>query len=637
MASRHLAVRAARLRAIPPVKKPEDAPDGLERIKVLTQAARTTWFTYLGVLAFTGVTLLGVEDVDFFALDRSTDLPLIGISVPVTFFFGAGALITTIVFVYLHVFLEQLWYALGKAEARIKDEPLAAHVHPWLVSEMALNVRRWLRRKDEAERDAPCVETSPLGNLGVGASALLLYAAGPGVLGWLWYRSMPAHDAGMTAGIGVLLAIVLWSTWASLNALADKLRLPEMFTPSSRAPNRRRWYRGVVMVVAAVALVGVSVMRTEWDFEGYEKDRYPWNMSRFERVRNWFRPVPADLREARLTALPEDWLSREDAKKAFYKDWCDRPDTEECSDVIPQDGAFQTEWLVRRKTYLDVQPKPNFQSRDLTFARLRSAFLPGLDLRDANLNRADLSSALLEGVILSETAMQGADLSGAELQGADLSGAELQGAVLSGAKMQGADLSGADMQGADLSRAEMQGADLAFADMQGADLGGAELQKANFKATRLQGTAFSREHIPGVYLYFGQYQWLGKEAAGVAVHVSKDATGTSMISSIDPEITKLRFVDLSEAAFDGYTDLRNSFGDRTVILPLGVLRPCQWGKPDEDLSEFEFMGRWRGWVDAKASGDIWQFVAPDGYEAVPPIPPPDGCEWKTEPIGLIGP
>ncbi len=50
----------------------------LERVDTITRNARAIWFGLLGALIFAGVTLLGVEDIDFFGVDRSTKLPLIG-------------------------------------------------------------------------------------------------------------------------------------------------------------------------------------------------------------------------------------------------------------------------------------------------------------------------------------------------------------------------------------------------------------------------------------------------------------------------------------------------------------------------------------------------------------------------------
>ena len=80
-------------RRIPPfIRPPKREPDGhdIKRIDEIIKNARATWFLLLGALVFAGITLLGVKDVDFFAAQSETKLPLVGVSVPVEYFFWAG-------------------------------------------------------------------------------------------------------------------------------------------------------------------------------------------------------------------------------------------------------------------------------------------------------------------------------------------------------------------------------------------------------------------------------------------------------------------------------------------------------------------------------------------------------------------
>ena len=61
--------------------------DPVERVEALTRTAQGTWLGLLSYLAFVGVTLMGVQDADFFIPERQTALPLIGVSVPTNLFF----------------------------------------------------------------------------------------------------------------------------------------------------------------------------------------------------------------------------------------------------------------------------------------------------------------------------------------------------------------------------------------------------------------------------------------------------------------------------------------------------------------------------------------------------------------------
>ena len=45
---------------------PDPSATQIARINELSKTARATWLSLLGYLAFVGVTLLGVEDADFF-------------------------------------------------------------------------------------------------------------------------------------------------------------------------------------------------------------------------------------------------------------------------------------------------------------------------------------------------------------------------------------------------------------------------------------------------------------------------------------------------------------------------------------------------------------------------------------------
>jgi hypothetical protein len=173
----------------------------------------------------------------------------------------------------------------------------------------------------------------------------------------------------------------------------------------------------------------------------------------------------------------------------------------------------------------------------------------------------------------------------------------MEGANLSEAQMEGADLSRTQMEGADLSWAQMEGAALSWAQMEGADLTGARMEGADWRLARLMGSEGAEMRING--------DLSGVDAAGAA----------------------LRFVDLTEATSSPSSDFRNAFGDATVQLPIpDADRPCHW--PNRALSDAEFFGRWRAWVELKFHQEDWRQIAPGEYHHVTPIPPDDpDCRW----------
>lgn len=95
-----------------------DLPDDIARINALTTNARNTWFALLGVLVFVGITLMGVEHIDFYGVNRATQLPLVNVEVPTKFFFLAAPVLTAAIYGYFHLYLIRLWDALSEADAQ---------------------------------------------------------------------------------------------------------------------------------------------------------------------------------------------------------------------------------------------------------------------------------------------------------------------------------------------------------------------------------------------------------------------------------------------------------------------------------------------------------------------------------------
>ena len=85
----------------------------IERINQVSAMARTSWITLLAYLAFICVTLLGVEDADFFLPSRQTRLPLIDVSIPTTSCFVFAPILAAALYVYLHIILLKLWDAFA--------------------------------------------------------------------------------------------------------------------------------------------------------------------------------------------------------------------------------------------------------------------------------------------------------------------------------------------------------------------------------------------------------------------------------------------------------------------------------------------------------------------------------------------
>ena len=197
--------------------------------------------------------------------------------------------------------------------------------------------------------------------------------------------------------------------------------------------------------------------------------------------------------------------------------------------------------------------------------------------------------------------------------------------VLSFAHMEGAELWDAQMTRANLIGTILSRADLRSAQMESAILIDAQMERVILRRAQMKGTILNRAQMKRAIL---SYSLLTGTDESVNLLYSTN------LSAVTNHGGALRFVDLREIIVDARTDFRNAFLDGSVHLPVGFAEqmghPCQW--VTESLSDEEFYGRWRGWLEMDRAGTPWVFLAPPEYRDIPAIPPPGGCVWQTGPM-----
>ncbi|ABD53999.1 pentapeptide repeat-containing protein [Jannaschia sp. CCS1] len=510
-----------------------DAAKQVARINDLISLARKSWFGLLSYLGFVGVTLLGVEDADFFIADRQTDLPLVGVSIPTVLFFYIAPTIGAALYAYFHLHLLKLYEALGRADRT--HVPLADRTAPWMVADFAL---AW-RPGEMSKR--------PMRWLAFATTLLLAYIAGPLVLFAFWFRSMPYHEELLTVIFcGIPLMVVLYAgrrSWSYMIA---------QFRPDQRRRPSVQFCLALLGGVARVLVVALGWLATEGSFEHYVR-QFDWFDDTGEMTHlgsnpahaqwwgdpRWdFMLYPANLAGVNFVDAPEDWREHDAARAEFRDAWCGTEGIPEqacgSADPFAQLSDEAAEFLQAARlgwcadiiggAVADLQPlcDTRFLEFESTFAAdwttewaillnsLTARNLSGFDLRGA-----DLTDAQLQGANLSTARLQGASLRAAELQGANLSQAKMQGVVLFGALMQRAVLGQVEIQQADLSFAQMQGAFFSIAQMQGADLFGAQVQDAVFSRAQMQGTVLFGAQMQGADLFEVQLQ--GADLRSVAM------------------------------------------------------------------------------------------------------------------------
>ncbi|WP_299409534.1 pentapeptide repeat-containing protein [uncultured Roseobacter sp.] len=596
--------------------------DHLNRINALTSNARNTWFALLGALVFVGITLMGVEHIDFYGVNRATKLPLVNVEVPTRYFFLAAPILIAAIYGYFHLYLIRLWDALGAAPSRLNGIRLGDAISPWLVTDAALHYRRRLR-DDNSTTPRTLEDSAMILNI------LLAWGFGVTILGMLWMQSVPARDFGMTAIAAVAFLVSSIISVSSFVMMRRRMR----FEPITATPvNWAKVPQVLGIGFGASAILWMSYLQTKGPID-------------------WLARL--DMSGQEIIERPENWLPYDIARKEFRLIWCRREFAgAQCNDLGSRETDFNEELKTRRKSLLADMNRPSWtktgrKKPDLRQVILINSFLADADLTDAVMHGANLKGAQLEQADLSQARMHGAHFNKALLQQADLRNAELQDANFSGAKMLGVNLSGAHLTGADLTSAQMgrvvlsganlensklrwaqmTDADLSDANLTGANFSGAQMERANLSGAQIKQTNLSEAQMAGSNLDFSQL---------TGIHSSNILSGTDLSKSTNNG-GMLRSVDLSRTRIDENTDFRNAFLDGSVLISdsfrTQMGNPCQWVV--SVLSDSAFYSHWRGWIEINPSKgllDLWDFIAPKEFTKITATAPPEGCTWKAGPM-----
>lgn len=582
--------RRQRLEAKPAPPPPDDPKDAVARINELSATARTLWFGLLSYFAFVGVTLLGVHDADFFVPDRRTQLPLLNISIPTETFFYFAPVLGAAFYTYLHHHLMKLWQALGEAPAMIRGRPLSDFLMPWIVIDLALDLR-----PDQSLRP------QPLPVLANCVTVVLVFLAIPFVLACFWWRSMPVHSWVMTlvfCGMSLVLSLyVMVDSGRSLLWLRDS---GSASWPARQA--RPRWLLpGWILFIALLTAMGFTrTVQPLGEIAGLDTRRQAiWNRAPFILS-------SAEFPNFIFVRKPDGWRDFQFARETFREAWCERegipsdscgpatgldmaapaqggPQPPACALPGPAEDCrhrlaetrrrFSSDWWAQRSAdFAQVSMIDQWDElrEVLEGAVLWEAQLEGADLNRADVGRTDFSEAQMEGARLVgaqlegayfwDTEMPGADLRWAQMEGADLRGAQMEGVLLIGAEMQATILRNAQLAWSDLREAQLQRADLSNAGMEGVNLSRANLEEANLRGADLRSSGLN------------------------------EVSGARM---------SLRAADLTDTAGLTQDMVNRAWGDCATILPAGLRRPDHWDRAAIDPEE-EADPAYQAWLDEGA-------------------------------------
>ncbi len=445
--------------------------------------ARASWIAMLGYFAFVFVTLLGVEDADFFVPSRQTQLPLVNVAIPTASFFWFAPALGAALYVYLHIVLLKLWDAVADLEKpRVDGHPVGDLINPWLANDWALS-----------QRGGEFTPARPLRVLGNVATFALVWAAGLFVLVFAWWRSMPAHKEGLTLWLGLCIIV------AGVAGLDSWRAARAWLIPPRREPFHRPLWRRPGVAIAVATLAAVSWAKTEGGLDRYGGATVDLANQLFRPSEDWEQPngylrqcypaefandpqaegppvpdcydaygeaLPRDMvQERRIVAIwpglddltlklpvigiwnplartniegvemvvrPDGWRDFEAAQRSYRETWCKREGLEMavCGQPANSDDPTPEHVGKKRLDWCDLHeiPRDACKARFNDFNRRfaedwraeRAAVI-------ADLPRLDLTGQDLRRVAAADVMLEGANLRGARMEEADFRRARTSG------------------------------------------------------------------------------------------------------------------------------------------------------------------------------------------------------------------
>ena len=408
-----------------------DLPTEIDRIDALTKNARNTWFALLGTLVFMGMTLMGVEHIDFYGVNRATKLPLVDVAVPTLYFFAAAPILTAAIYGYFHLYLIRLWDAIGSADASYKNDPkdeksrlLGDIIAPWLVTDAALQLRRYLRKEN-------CTTPRMLEFLASVSNCLLSWLGGIIILYLMWEGSFPARTFWISAISAIAFGMAITTGVTSFVMLFIRMH----HCPSTRRMDQEiRWSDAIaswsfwLRSVASSLLIAGMLFYSHQTTEGTIGQVASLNMI-----------------DQQIVERPSNWLPYGIAQDEFRAKWCGREGINNCKTLDGKDEEFLDEWGQRRSDERYALNRPNYLRRagappDLRKALMSSTFMAGAVLWNADMENAQFQHAQMEGVFLNFARMQNTLFTETNLQAANFSYSFLSGTAERPLPFTGADI-----------------------------------------------------------------------------------------------------------------------------------------------------------------------------------------------------
>jgi uncharacterized protein YjbI with pentapeptide repeats len=395
-------------------KLPDDIKEfkALETVKEISQNARKIFFAMLLGCVYSWLTIATTTDVRLLTNTASSPLPIIGTEIPIAGFYWAAPLVLICLYLYFHLYLDNLWKSLASLPAIFPDgKPLDETAYPWLLNSLVCRHFKILKKREELkkfERLKPLIlwihkklkiqkeiHIRPfIFYTKEWITIFLAWWAVPFTMMGFWLRYIPRHDWwGTYLHIGLIVVSVAFAI-IFYRLCATTLR------GKKKADFRkdRRFYYGVSVIIVGITFSlysygAIEGVRSQKPYFSDIKKLVPWASEKLGYG------VFADFQEKKVTEIPSNY------------------------------GA------IAKEERLEFVKGANLKGKNLKYADMSDAFLVKADFRgailisadlsNANLQKADLKWANLQEAILKQTNLQEANLLGANLQEGKLEGVNL--------------------------------------------------------------------------------------------------------------------------------------------------------------------------------------------------------------------
>jgi len=427
--------------------------EGLDRVREVSQYARRLFSILLAACAYSLLTIATTTDAELLTNEATSQLPIIGTTIPIVGFYWAAPLAMFVVYVYFHLQLQRLWEELAALPSVFPSgEDLDSKADPWLLLGLARNYVSFL--EDEYR---PFFAFQKL------VVVVVAWWAVPLLIALFGYRHLPKHHLP-----GTIFHVVLTLAAAALavsfyrNAAAT-LRGNER--ASFRWANIMRDRRTAeILILIFSGIVSIGLLSYGMDKGYFTADLEEANM------RN------SNLRQARL-----EGANLRNAQLQSSDLWA--------ADLTGADLA-----------------SANLDSANLRYATLIGADLFGASLRgayleEARLDTADMGGSSLSGAHAEDARMSGVNLGGSILQDADFTGAILDTADLEDANLSEANLTSTRFFDATMTNTDLSGVNLLLANLRKAFLNDANLSQALLVGSNLNDASFTGANLQGADFY----------------------------------------------------------------------------------------------------------------------------------------